>query len=176
MSRKSKTYVTETIDKITIVLNPWLINNDMRRKIHIDPFNRLTLHSFGSMVGLAIHWEWINHRLSVYENIALALLELVKREYIVFPYNDFTLPFIIKYLPIFVWYVQQIEFAFDFLPSDIKVNEDAVRNGNLIQYRDYETKELTDNYYTPDYHDGKRKSIGIIYDKEKKDIHDRKKR
>ena len=176
MKRSKDGCQTETIDKITVVLNPWLINDAMLKRKHIDPYNRLTLHRFGNMVSLAVHWEWIEQSLSVQENIALALCELIKKEYIICPYNDYTLTFVIGHLHLFVFYVQQIELAFDFRKDDIAIQGDAVKNGDLVQFWDRETNAHTENYYTPDYHYGKRKSVGIIYDKERKDRHGKKKR
>jgi len=174
--KKKQVKQTETIDKITVVLNPWLVNDAMPKKKRIDPHNRLTLHRFGNIVALAIHWEWINTSLSVHQNIVLALHELIKKGYIVCPDNEFTLAFINMHLGLFVFYVQQIEFAFDFQKSDITIQEKAVENGKLMRYRDRKTGELTDNYYTPDYHEDRRKSLGIIYDKGEKDRHDNKRK
>ena len=70
--------------------------------------------------------------------------------------------------------VQEFEVAFDLKPSHIQVNEEAVKNGNLIRYINQQTGEPTETYYTEDYNPGKRKSTGIIYNKAEKNKHDKK--
>jgi hypothetical protein len=167
--KKSK----ELIDKVKVVLWPFFLNRNMVKK-HIDPHNHLTLHSFGSMVALAIHAEWINPVLSLQVTIASAIYELIKKGIILFPDNVFTLPFIICNLNWFVVYVQELEIAFDIKPANIIVRDESIENGDLVQFVDHKKHEKTNTYYTGDYHQGKRKSIGIIYDKGEKNRHDKK--
>jgi hypothetical protein len=169
MPRKKTAYQTETIDKITVVLTPWFIDYEkIKTEPHIDPHNRLTLHRFGAMVSLAVHWEWIDPAIDIPTNIARAIHELIKKGYIMFPDNVFTFSFILSQPGWFIMYVQQIEFAFDFLKDHVHISPEAVESGELVQYRD------TGTYYTSDYHKGKRKSVGIIYDKAEKNARDNK--
>jgi hypothetical protein len=165
----------ELIDKVKMVLNPVFVNNTMINKHpHINFNNTLTLHRFGDLVALAIHAEWFNVCLDFRMNISLAVLELIKKEYLFFPNNWLTLPFIYNNMSWFILYPQELEIAFDLKPKYIQVNEDAIENGDLVQYKNKKAGEITETYYTNDYRTKKRKSIGIIYNKAEKDQHDNK--
>jgi hypothetical protein len=170
---KELTQKKELIDKIKVVLWPWFVNKNMVKK-HINPHNHLTLHHFGDMVALSIHAEWIKPWLTLQENIALAIYELIKKDVILFYDNVFTLPFVLKNLDWFVLYVQELEIAFDIKPTHITIRDESIEDGDLVQYVDHKNHEKTNTYYTSDYRQGKRKSIGIIYDKDEKNRRDKK--
>jgi hypothetical protein len=160
----------EGIDKIKVSLNPFFINY-ANKKHHIDPQNRLTLHKAGCFTLLAIHAEFCNPLIDYRMNIALAIYELIKAEVIAFPdEGPLTLGFVYHNLDWFICGVQELEFYFNIRPSNITVDEGAVENGDLVKYHN-----TLDTLYTPDHNEkgkNKRKSIGIIYDKEAKDLKD----
>ena len=88
--------------------------------------------------------------------------------------QNITQQFILNNLGWFIDGVQELEISFDLKPSHIQVKEEAVKNGNMVQYVNQQTGVPTDTYYTDDYNLGKRKSTCIIYDKAEKNKHDRK--
>jgi hypothetical protein len=171
---KNEVSTNEGIDKIKIVLNPIFINYNLSYEgKHICPLNHLTIHTFGDMIALGIHAEYLNLYLDMHQNIALAIYDLVKKNIILFPDNILTLPFIYSNLNWFVLYLQELEFNFDFKRTNIEIDDEACTHEDSRLIKKYDT-----THYTSDYRDGKTKSIGEIYDREvkdKKDLHKTKK-
>ncbi|WP_010260625.1 hypothetical protein [Treponema primitia] len=152
----------EGIDKIKVTLNPiWL--NCQDELPHVDTHNHLTLHRCGVFASLAIEAEFMNLLVDYRTNIVIAICELIKRGIITFFNNSLTPYFVTEHLDYFVTGIQEIEFYFDLRPCHITMNEE----GNLVKF--------DKGYYTPDYNKGKknkRKSIGIVYDKNEKNKKD----
>jgi hypothetical protein len=76
--------IMEGINKIEVVLHPCL-NHGINYKSQIDPDDYLTLHRSITRWGqycLSIHEGFINQKISILENIANAIYELVKKEVI----------------------------------------------------------------------------------------------
>jgi hypothetical protein len=167
----------EGIDKIKVFLSPFFINYTNKKikflisydnkKAHLDPHNGLTLHRSGWFTSLAIHAEFCDPLIDYHMNIAKAIYELINSKIIAFPDNGIlTLAFVYNNLKWFILGVQELELYFDIRRSNILVDDDAVDNGDLIK--------VHNTFYTPDYRGGKhkRKSIGIIYDKDEKNRRD----
>jgi F0F1-type ATP synthase membrane subunit a len=143
--RKGMKQSKELIDKVKVVLWPFFLNINKVKK-HIDPHNHLTLHPFGNMVALAIYAEWINPVLPLQATIASAIYELIKEGVMLFPDNEFTLPFIIHNLDWFVAYVQELEIVFDIKPVNITIKDESIEKGDLVQFVDYKKHEKTDTF------------------------------
>jgi hypothetical protein len=113
----------EGIDKVSVLLNPLILNSSCKKK-HVDPLNRLTLHKSGAFTTLVIHQEFFNPFFDYQKQIAFAVYELVKHGIINFPDTIFT-PFIIyEYHSLFILNVVALEFYSSWASDEIEVNED----------------------------------------------------
>jgi hypothetical protein len=177
-------YYPEGIDKITVVLNPLLLNKENVWKYH-DPYNRLTFHRAGAFTALSIHEEWFNPFFDYQIQIAMAIHEIIKKKVINFPDNIFTLYTIYTNPSFFFVSIVCTEFYFDYKKENIwgyeemnAANSDkAKEEGLLYRYafinEDGDT-EITNTYYTNDYADSK-KSIFCLYNRIEKLLRDNNK-
>jgi hypothetical protein len=159
------------IDKIKLILNPFFLN-DFEAK-HIRPDNALTLHRVGNFVFLNIHAEYCNPLYNYRLTIASAIFELIQKKVIVLPLDNpvLTFMFICNHMEYFIMGISQLEFYFDFPKNKVEIEEDAIINGDIIQFNDKDGKPQ-ECYYTNDYTRYERKSRFCVYNKRKKYLHD----
>jgi len=170
------------IDKVKLILNPLFLNPAHPFYIRAD--NALTIHKNkeGNITYLAIHAEYFNPLFDYRMTIVNAIIEAINKKVFFFPIStdDFfslflTQAFIFQNICYFILGVSQVEFCFDFPEGKVAINKDAIKNGDIIQYRDKEDN-LTNTYYTSDYEPEKKKSSYCVYNKKEKLIHDNKSR
>jgi len=147
-------YYNSGIDKIKVLLNPLLLNEKQIKNIRPD--NSLTLHKTKIFTLLAIHAEYFNFFFDYRTQIAKAIYELIEKKIIDFPneYPVLTFMFIQQYIEYFIIHVSQVEFYFDFPKGKVFIEQDAVDNGDIKQYKD-DDGNLTDTFYTKDNPKGK---------------------
>ena len=170
----------EGIDKISVIINPLFLNKDCKKR-HIFPDNRLTLHKAGPFTVLAIHQEYFNPLLDYQMQISFAVYELIKIGLINFPDTIMTPYFIYKNHSWFILRIVALEFYSSWANDEIIIDDDmvetnletAIVNDCLYRYVVKSTGEITNTYYSNDKSTSKyNRSSFIIYDKQKKDIHD----
>jgi hypothetical protein len=156
------------IDKIKLLLNPYILNPEMPKHIRAD--NALTLHKAGCYTLLAIHAEYYEPLVDYRLKIAQAIYELIEKKVILFPNENpfFTCGFILSYLECFILGVSEVEFFFDFMIGKVSINEEAIKNGDIKQYD--VNGSLTETFYS---NDGDSRNIFCVYNKRDKLLHDR---
>ena len=163
--------VNAGIDKVKLILNPLFLAKNF--VWHIRPDNALTIHRAGIFTFLAIHAEYFNPFFDYRIQIARAIFELIQNKVILFPmdFPVFTFMFILQNFDFFVLGISQVEFYYDFPKNKVFIDEDAVKNEVIIQYKDKEGNP-TDTFYSPDNDKGK--STFCIYNRHNKLIKDNK--
>ena len=159
------------IDKIKLILNPLFLSNNIPEYIRAD--NKLTIHRAGDLTLLSIHAEYFNPVNDFYLQIAFAIYELIeKKVFNLTIYNPaLALMCISQNMYAFILGVSQVEFCFDFPKGKVRINKEAVENGDIIQYKNNDGNP-TETYYTNDYEADKRKSSFCVYNKREKLKHD----
>jgi len=98
---------------------------------------------------LDIHIEYMDLNEDFHVIFAKALYVLICKGYIFFPMYDELFNFIKNNLDWFIIGVNAAEFYFNLLPDKVTVNEEAVKNNELIQY--YVDGEGQLSFYSKDY-------------------------
>jgi len=173
------------IDVIRLILSPIFFNKEyFKNDKYVDPHNRLTIHQVGMFYTLEIHIEYMDLLEDIHYTIAKAIYDLIFKGFIFFPFFEQLLYFIKEHLNWFVLGISEVEFYFNLIRKSVIVNEKAVENGNLNQFK--ENSECQYSFYSNDYRIKKqtnkktekvtRKIIthsrAHLYDKKNKDILD----
>lgn len=174
--------MNEGIDKIKVILHPLLINPkkihfNKDHIMHIHPLNHITLHEGGAQVCLAIHNEFLLPFGDMKLNIVNAIYYLMEKEILIIASDLIPKPFIFTIiynnLSSFIIHIPQLEFFFNLKEENIIVKEEAVIFSYLRKIINKRTGSVS--YYTNDYRNY-RNSMGIIYHKADKDLHDNHKK
>ena len=162
-------YNASGIDKIKVILNPFFLNKTISRNIRPD--NALTLHKYGIYTYLGIHAEYFNPLLDYKLQISKAIYDLIEKKIILFPMNNpaLTMWFAINNLNCFILGISQVEIYFDFPLGKVMINQDAIENGIIKQYKTLDGIP-TETYYSSD--NSQDRNIFCIYNKREKLIHD----
>lgn len=166
------------IDKIAVLLNPLFINRDFTEK-HLDPLNVLTLSNAGVYKVLTINQEFFDTKKNYQEQIKLALIFLLSKGCFNFCDSFLSRYFVINCPEYLILGVTAVEFYFDWREDDIEV-DDAMTSRTIdgakdegCMYRYCRNGEATDTYYSPNQKRHGKSSV-CVYNKRKKDYHDRR--
>jgi hypothetical protein len=167
-----KTYYTEGIDTILVLLNPLFLSEEKKR-VFKDPLNRLSLQPAGAFTVLAIQAEWFDRDADYQMQIAWAVYELVVRGVIDFPDTLFTPIIIYQCHEWFILHVIGCDFHFDISEKNVDFQEGmsaptitkAKDAGVLYRYQDKKTGEATNTFYPADYTPRRPHSAWCFYDK-----------
>ncbi|WP_010259896.1 hypothetical protein, partial [Treponema primitia] len=148
----------EGIDKITVTLNQSASCFIQNTKPYTDHTHYICLDNyfyFGNWSFLTIQSQKINPVNDIRISIAKAIYELILKKMLVFPL-DLSFEYIYMNLHYFVYNIKEIEFYFDFRPSNIHVLYPKLLNqiGNSSYSKDYRSYQNRP----------KRKSFLEIYD------------
>jgi hypothetical protein len=164
----------EGIDKIKILLNPYLVNRTSK-KWNIDPYNRLTLHRAGPYLALSIHAEYFDINQDYQWQIAKAITDLINLGVLIFPSSPYLTQFIYQNPFMFMIRIVTVEFYHNLRPENIRIHEDALATEAITQYYNQDDGCYTDTYYAGVYNHKHDKSSPFIiynkYEKDKKDNH-----
>ena len=105
---------------------------------------------------LTFHAEYLNPYFDLRSQIVKAIYELIEKNVINFPNDNpvLTFMFINQYIEYFIIHVSQVEFYFDFPKGKVSIDQDAIENGDMKQYKD-NNGNLTNTYYSNDNPKGK---------------------